>query len=311
MVKPSADAKHHALVFHSLGRRRVDRRRPRPHDPGGLQPAEQRHQVHAGRRPHRGAAARESGANAEISVSDNGPGIAPASLPRVFMLFAQGEQEISRPQGGLGLGLTLVEQLVTLHGGDVSAFSKGTPGEGAEFIIRLPRVAAPLEKKKTTAPRPARWCSWSTTTAMRPRRCACSWRAWATRHAPPSTALRRSMRSRSSSRTSCCWTSACRASAVSRWPGACTARSQSADAGGRHRLRPGIGPGSEPCGRLLRAPDQAGRCAAARGPARTPARQGLSVRRGPGLHGAVPGAGLPCGSTATPRPRPCSAAASA
>ncbi|MDB5869673.1 MAG: sensor hybrid histidine kinase [Polaromonas sp.] len=80
---------------------------------------------------------------AELSVKDNGPGIVPSELPRIFELFSQGEQDTARSLGGLGLGLSLVQQLVTLHGGDVSAFSKGIPGEGAEFVIHLPCVAAP------------------------------------------------------------------------------------------------------------------------------------------------------------------------
>jgi len=147
MLRPSADAKQHALVFHSPSA-----------DPWITGDRARMIQVvcnllnnaikftpDGGRIEVRLS---EVGANAEVSVSDNGPGIPPASLPRVFMLFAQGEQEISRPQGGLGLGLTLVQQLVTLHGGDVSAFSKGTPGDGAEFVVRLPRAIAPLEKKK-------------------------------------------------------------------------------------------------------------------------------------------------------------------
>ncbi|WP_042581225.1 PAS domain-containing hybrid sensor histidine kinase/response regulator [Variovorax paradoxus] len=147
MVKPSADAKHHALVFQSTAPDAWiagDRARMIQvvcnllNNAVKFTPNGGRIEVQL----------RAAGGNAEISVNDNGPGIAPASLPRVFMLFAQGEQEISRPQGGLGLGLTLVEQLVTLHGGDVSAFSKGVPGEGTEFIIRLPRVAAPLEKRR-------------------------------------------------------------------------------------------------------------------------------------------------------------------
>jgi PAS domain S-box-containing protein len=147
MVKPSADAKHHALVVQSTATDAWiagDRARMIQVVCNLLNNAV-KFTPDGGRIEVR---LRKSGANAEISVSDNGPGIAPASLPRVFMLFAQGEQEISRPHGGLGLGLTLVEQLVTLHGGDVSAFSKGIPGEGTEFIIQLPRVAAPLEKKR-------------------------------------------------------------------------------------------------------------------------------------------------------------------
>jgi PAS domain S-box-containing protein len=85
------------------------------------------------------------GAKAEISVSDNGPGIAPEDLSRVFLLFAQGDQNISRPQGGLGLGLTLVRQLVSLQGGEVSAFSKGEPGEGSVFLVQLPIMDVPAQ----------------------------------------------------------------------------------------------------------------------------------------------------------------------
>jgi PAS domain S-box-containing protein len=93
------------------------------------------------------------GRNAEISVSDNGPGIAPEDLSHVFLLFAQGEQNISRPEGGLGLGLTLVRQIMRLLGGEVSAFSKGRPGEGSEFIVQLPTIEAPLEANlPTTGP---------------------------------------------------------------------------------------------------------------------------------------------------------------
>jgi len=90
--------------------------------------------------------------HAEISVSDDGPGIPPQHLPRIFMLFAQGDQDASRSQGGLGLGLTLVQQLVALHGGEISAFSKGVPGQGSEFVIQLPTIATPLETRKADGP---------------------------------------------------------------------------------------------------------------------------------------------------------------
>jgi PAS domain S-box-containing protein len=71
-------------------------------------------------------------AHAEFSVSDNGPGIAHHRLTDIFNLFVQGDQDSARSQGGLGLGLSLVQQLVSLHGGEVSAFSGGE-GKGAEF----------------------------------------------------------------------------------------------------------------------------------------------------------------------------------
>jgi PAS domain S-box-containing protein len=79
-------------------------------------------------------------ANAEISVRDNGRGIPPQQLTDIFNIFVQGEEAGDR--GGLGLGLSLVQQLVALHRGEVSAFSTGEPGKGSEFVVRLPLVAA-------------------------------------------------------------------------------------------------------------------------------------------------------------------------
>ncbi|SFN40732.1 PAS domain S-box protein [Variovorax sp. OV329] len=81
--------------------------------------------------------------DALIRVRDNGPGIAPSALPRVFEMFQQGDER-ARALGGLGLGLTLVRQLVQLHGGEVTAHSSGIAGEGSEFTVRLPRMAAPV-----------------------------------------------------------------------------------------------------------------------------------------------------------------------
>jgi signal transduction histidine kinase/ActR/RegA family two-component response regulator len=73
----------------------------------------------------------------EISVIDNGIGIAPDLLPNVFELFTQGKRTLARSQGGIGLGLTLVKKLVELHGGTVAAYSAGV-GQGSEFVIHLP-----------------------------------------------------------------------------------------------------------------------------------------------------------------------------
>ncbi|MDB5842147.1 MAG: integral rane sensor hybrid histidine kinase [Herminiimonas sp.] len=85
--------------------------------------------------------------SAVLVVNDSGTGISPDLLPRVFDLFAQGAATLDRAQGGLGIGLTLVRQLVTMHGGEVSASSDG-PGKGSRFTVRLslvsdPRVRAP------------------------------------------------------------------------------------------------------------------------------------------------------------------------
>lgn len=73
-------------------------------------------------------------------VRDNGVGIPPELLPRIFELFAQGNRSLARSEGGLGIGLTLVRSLAELHGGTVTATSGGT-GTGSEFVVRLP--AAP------------------------------------------------------------------------------------------------------------------------------------------------------------------------
>ena len=75
-----------------------------------------------------------------IRVKDNGSGISPDLLPRIFDLFIQGHRSSDRAQGGLGLGLALVKNLVALHGGSVVARSDG-PGKGSEFVIRLPPAA--------------------------------------------------------------------------------------------------------------------------------------------------------------------------
>jgi len=72
-----------------------------------------------------------------IAVRDHGFGIPADALKRVFELFTQGDRESDRTQGGLGIGLSLVRNLVELHGGFVSAHSAG-PGRGSTFIVRLP-----------------------------------------------------------------------------------------------------------------------------------------------------------------------------
>ena len=74
---------------------------------------------------------------AELSVSDTGQGIAPELLPHIFDRFRQGDSSSTRHSGGLGLGLTLVSEIVALHGGTVAASSPGT-GAGATFVVRLP-----------------------------------------------------------------------------------------------------------------------------------------------------------------------------
>jgi PAS domain S-box-containing protein len=79
---------------------------------------------------------------AEVRVRDDGIGIAPDLLPRVFDPFFQAQHDLARTQGGLGLGLALVRALVELHGGSVSAQSEG-PDRGSEFVVWLPLAADP------------------------------------------------------------------------------------------------------------------------------------------------------------------------
>ncbi|MCK6529942.1 ATP-binding protein [Myxococcota bacterium] len=89
--------------------------------------------------------ARREGDQVVVGVRDDGIGIDPGLLPRVFDPFCQGEAGVARPVGGLGLGLALVRSLVRNHGGDVEATSAG-PGQGAEFVVRLPAVdPGPIE----------------------------------------------------------------------------------------------------------------------------------------------------------------------
>ena len=71
-----------------------------------------------------------------IRVRDNGVGITPALLPHIFDLFTQAERSLDRSQGGLGIGLALVQRLTELHGGTVEASS--VLGQGSEFVVRLP-----------------------------------------------------------------------------------------------------------------------------------------------------------------------------
>ena len=78
-----------------------------------------------------------------VKVEDDGVGIPPDQLPRMFELFAQGDRSLARSEGGLGIGLTLVKALVEMHGGTIEA-SSGGPGLGSEFTVRLPAAPAPL-----------------------------------------------------------------------------------------------------------------------------------------------------------------------
>jgi PAS domain S-box-containing protein len=92
--------------------------------------------------------AERAGSMAVLRIQDNGIGIAPAMLPRIFELFVQVDHAAARSQGGLGVGLTLVKNLVEMHNGTVEAHSEGL-GKGSEFIVRLPLAAARLEEDQS------------------------------------------------------------------------------------------------------------------------------------------------------------------
>jgi PAS domain S-box-containing protein len=107
--------------------------------------------------------ARPEGSDYAVSVRDNGVGIAPEMLPRIFEPFIQVEQTIDRSLGGLGIGLTLARKLAEMHDGTLTAASAG-PGQGSEFTVRLPlsrpaapsRVGADSSANGTSAPRAPR-----------------------------------------------------------------------------------------------------------------------------------------------------------
>jgi len=91
-----------------------------------------------------------------LRVRDTGVGIAPEVLSRIFDPFVQERQTIDRAQGGLGLGLTIVRNLIERHRGSVSVHSDG-PGRGSEFVVRLPKAELPraLGPEHPEIPEPA------------------------------------------------------------------------------------------------------------------------------------------------------------
>ena len=88
---------------------------------------------------------RAEGPRAVIAVRDNGIGIPPADLSRIFEMFVQLDASKTQAAAGLGLGLALARSLVALHGGEIKAQSPG-PGKGSEFAVHLPLAGAPVSR---------------------------------------------------------------------------------------------------------------------------------------------------------------------
>ena len=105
--------------------------------------------------------AEREGDSAVIRVKDSGIGIPAEVLPRIFDMFTQAGLPLERSQGGLGVGLALVERLVLLHGGTVSAYSAGA-GQGSQFTIRLPLAQAQkvpaIERREPVLPASTKRC---------------------------------------------------------------------------------------------------------------------------------------------------------
>ncbi|MFZ2313780.1 MAG: PAS domain S-box protein [Methylobacter sp.] len=93
----------------------------------------------------------EEGSNAVIEIRDTGIGIAPDTLPHIFDLFTQADHSLAHSQGGLGIGLTLVRQLVEIHGGTITAASDGI-GQGSLFTVRLPTLSMDSTASKPALP---------------------------------------------------------------------------------------------------------------------------------------------------------------
>ena len=86
-----------------------------------------------------------------VTIVDNGAGMSDETIGRAFELFTQGPRTLARSEGGLGVGLNVVRNLVSMHGGSVTAGSDG-PGQGSTFTVRLPQSSADAPRAPTAAP---------------------------------------------------------------------------------------------------------------------------------------------------------------
>jgi PAS domain S-box-containing protein len=99
-------------------------------------------------------AAWREGDEAVVRVRDNGIGIAPELLPRVFDMFSRGDRDSGRSQGGLGIGLALSRRLAQMHGGSLEASSAGS-GQGSDFVVRLPLATSDARPRASSGAAPA------------------------------------------------------------------------------------------------------------------------------------------------------------
>ena len=159
------------------------------------------------------------GTQCVLSVRDSGVGIASDLLPHVFDLFTQAERSLDRAQGGLGIGLALVERLVQMHGGTVTVTS--TLGMGSEFVVRLP-IALADELQMPQAPTEAARLAGPSLRVLvvddnvdtAEGLATCFFENRGMMSGWLMTDRRDWKRPSSSCRTSCCWISACRNSMV-------------------------------------------------------------------------------------------------
>ena len=166
----------------------------------------------------------QAGDEVVFRVRDNGVGIAPEMVSSIFDLFIQVDRSLDRSQGGLGVGLTLVRQLVEMHGGSVQAHSEGA-NRGSEFVIRLPLLPGATAPPNDADSRPDRTGSPASRRILIVEDCPAGREpeAVVTPRRPSGAGLSRwpecpggadAPRPRSSS-----WTSACRAWMATRSPG--------------------------------------------------------------------------------------------
>jgi PAS domain S-box-containing protein len=139
IASPLLDQRNHHLSIHATPGLSVDA------DPTRLSQVVSNLLTNAAKftppRGHIALSAERDGADVVLRVRDDGEGMTADLLPNVFDLFIQGTRTLARSEGGLGLGLALVKNLVALHGGTTSASSDG-PGKGSEFVVRIPAITA-------------------------------------------------------------------------------------------------------------------------------------------------------------------------